>query len=498
MLRTSVTHPIQIAELSAGSGYGQIGITLCPGKIDSSSAGGAWSRDLQLDLDAIAAWGASTVVSLIEDHEFDLLHVRQLGVEVRERHMGWLHLPIVDVSIPQPDFDDSWKHKGEALRATIRNGFNVAIHCRGGLGRAGMIAGQVLVELGMEPERAIAEVRRVRPGAIETIQQENYVRGLKAVPEHQAGTSEEAIRDRAIGSMVGLAVGDALGTTLEFKPRDSFPPIDDIIGGGPFGLQPGEWTDDTAMSLALAESLAECGSLNETNLLERFYDWHQNGTYSCTGYCFDIGVTTSMALRRWKMTGMSHAGSTEPNTAGNGSLMRLAPVAVRYWRDRPALRDSAARQSLTTHGAAEAVDACVAYSEMLADAIEGAPLSVVLGNRAANYSGTIPQIVGGSWRGRARNTIRASGYVAHSMEASLWSVARTAEFRAAVLTAANLGEDADTTAAITGQLAGALYGFAAIPSAFVQRLAWKDRIVAVANNLFDAGLKGSKALSALV
>jgi ADP-ribosyl-[dinitrogen reductase] hydrolase len=168
--------------------------------------------------------------------------------------------------------------------------------------------------------------------------------------------------------------------------------------------------------------------------------------------------------------------------------MRLAPVAVRYWRDRGALKDVAARQSRTTHGAAEAVDACVAYAEMLADAIEGVPRSVVLRNMRPGCAGAIGPIAGGSWRGRARHTIKASGYVAHSVEASVWSIARTGDFRGSVLCAANLGEDADTTAAIAGQLAGALYGSSGIPKKFLDRLAWRDRIAAQAHVLFDTGL----------
>lgn len=483
--RTSQTDPIRIAELRADGVRGRIGVTFCPGKIDPHSAEGAWRRDPHADLDAIRQWGASAVVTLIEDHEFDLLKVRDLGREVTRRHIEWLHLPIPDVSVPRSDFEAGWKLAGEGLRARLRSGFDVVVHCRGGLGRAGTIAARLLIELGMEPAQAVDEVRRARKHAIETHEQKRYVLRQGCVPELQPDTSIEAIRDRALGAMLGLAVGDALGTTLEFSRRDSHEPLTGIVGGGPFRLKPGEWTDDTAMSLALAESLVACGRLDEADLLARFYDWYRNGTYSCTGTCFDIGVTTRQALDRWKATGAAHAGSTAPDTAGNGSLMRLAPIAVRYWRDRAALKDAAARQSRTTHGAAEAVDACVAYAEMLADAIAGAPRSVVLGNRDGGYAGAIAQIAKGSWQGRARNTIRASGYVAHSLEAALWSAGRTGDFRGAVLAAANLGEDADTTAAITGQLAGALYGASGIPEDFLCRLAWRDRITQAAAALFE-------------
>lgn len=240
------------------------------------------------------------------------------------------------------------------------------------------------------------------------------------------------------------------------------------------------------MAMALGDSLAAEADLDVGDLMRRFVDWHERGTYSCTGQCFDIGITTRQALARWKSSGDPMAGSTDPMSAGNGSLMRLAPVAIRHWRDRERLRDVAARQSRTTHAAADAVDACVAWADLLADAIEGQPRSAVLRDRSGGYAGRIAEIMAGSWRGRTRGQIRASGYVAHSLEAALWSVGASGDFSGAVLRAANLGEDADTTAAIAGQLAGALQGARAIPPTWRNRLAWSSRIKDLADRLFDA------------
>ncbi len=242
------------------------------------------------------------------------------------------------------------------------------------------------------------------------------------------------------------------------------------------------------MALALADSLTTNPDLDEKDLMRRFVDWHERGTYSCTGHCFDIGITTRQALARWKKTGDPFAGSTDPQTAGNGSLMRLAPVAIRHWNDRPRLRDAAARQSRTTHAAPEAVDACVAYADLLADAIAGAPRSAILAPRSGPWAGSVPVIMGGSWRGKPRHAIRASGYVAHSLEASLWATGRSGDFASAVLLAANLGEDADTTAAITGQLAGALHGASGIPEDWQSRVAWGPRIKGMAEALFNASM----------
>ena len=486
-MKTSQTHPIRIAELTPFAGAGKIGVTFCPGKHQRSGVSGQWARDLALDLDAIADWGAAAVVSLVTSEESRVYKVAAMGEKVADRHMVWHHLPIIDGSVPGERFEQEWIEVGERLRALVRSGANVLIHCRGGLGRAGTIAARLLVELGWEAEEAIRAVRAVRPGAIETRAQEMHVRAVQAVPEPLPSASVEARRDRAVGALLGLAVGDALGTTLEFSRRDSQPRVTDIVGGGLFRLEPGVWTDDTSMALALADSLFAAPALDETDLMTRFVQWHEAGEYSPVGRCFDIGAATRQALSRWRRTGDPVAGSTAPDTAGNGSLMRLAPVAVRHWQDRERLRDVAARQSRVTHAAPEAVDACVGFVDLLADAIAGLPRSEVLRERRMDLAPGVEAVLSGSWRGKQRNAIRSSVYVIHSLEAALWCVSRTSSFEEAVVLAANLGDDADTVAAITGQLAGGLYGAASIPAQWRERLEWNARIIRMAATLFETG-----------
>ena len=175
-MKTSVSHPLQIATIAPGvSGFGRVGVTFCPGKYDPHAMSGAWDRDLGADLDAIRDWGAAAIVTLIEPKELTLLKVERLGEEVVRRNMLWFHLPIVDVSIPDQRFEEKWDAAGEELRSILRNGSDVLVHCRGGLGRAGTIASRLLIELGMPPKTAIERVRAVRPGAIETRAQEEYV-----------------------------------------------------------------------------------------------------------------------------------------------------------------------------------------------------------------------------------------------------------------------------------------------------------------------------------
>jgi protein-tyrosine phosphatase len=178
-IRTSVNDPLRIGGVTAGSG--QIGITLCPGKKGQSVLGAPWERDLMTDLGVIQQWGASTLVTLIEDHEFELLGVPLLGEGVRSVGLEWLHLPITDGQPPDERFEEGWRIHGPAVRSRLLEGGKILVHCRGGLGRAGTVVSLLLVELGVAPRDAINRVRAVRPGAIETADQERYVLSCRAV-----------------------------------------------------------------------------------------------------------------------------------------------------------------------------------------------------------------------------------------------------------------------------------------------------------------------------
>ncbi len=482
--RTSESDPLRIAEVAAGPNQGRVGITLCPGKVDAAAMSGAWDRDLDLDMREIARWGASAVVTLITNREMELLRVERLGDAAAAHRMEWWHLPIEDVNPPGPDFEEAWQRRaGPALRDRLRLGFDVLVHCRGGLGRAGTVAARLLAELGVAPQEAIQRVRAARPGAIETSAQEAHAARRTPRPPIGPPRTRDSIEDRALGAFVGLAVGDALGTTLEFAARDSKPRLRDMCGGGPFDLRAGEWTDDTAMALALAESLVACDGFDAADLMDRFVGWWRNGDYSCTGHCFDIGVTTRHALGRYEMRDNPFAGSTDERTAGNGSLMRLSPVAVRYWNDAGRAAALAVDQSRTTHAARAAVDGCRVFVELLSEAIAGVPAATVLAPRTFDGSPEVAQIMAGSWRGKSRDRISSSGYVVHTLEAALWCAARTSSFEGAVLLAANLGDDADTVAAVTGQLAGSLYGLSGIPERWLSALAWRDRLHEIGSTL---------------
>ncbi|WP_252259930.1 ADP-ribosylglycohydrolase family protein [Erythrobacter aurantius] len=293
------------------------------------------------------------------------------------------------------------------------------------------------------------------------------------------------LKSRARGALIGLAVGDAVGTTLEFRPRDTYEPLTDMAGGGPFDLPAGTWTDDTAMALALAESLVEQKALDPDDLMRRFVSWWREGTYSPTGACFDIGIATRLALSRFEETGDALAGSSDPRSAGNGSLMRLAPIAIRGAAiDRETMRAEARLQSQTTHAAEACVDACEGWAVMLREVLRGASFEEGLAAAAQlDFKDPIGPVFAGVWRTKGRSQIESSGYVAHSLEAALWCNAQSEDFREIILLAANLGNDADTTAAIAGQLAGARLGLEKIPDAWLAKLAWRERLQVAADKL---------------
>ena len=306
--------------------------------------------------------------------------------------------------------------------------------------------------------------------------------------------SELATRDRFRGCLLGLAAGDALGTTLEFKRPGTFQPINDMTGGGPFRLRPGQWTDDTSMALCLAASLIERGEFDPMDQMLRYVRWRDEGYLSSTGSCFDIGNTIASALSRFSRDGEPFAGSSDSFSAGNGSLMRLAPVPMYFAGDAAEAINRSADSSRTTHGAEEAVDACRYFAGLLVGALNGVDKETLLSACYCPAEGLwerspmaekIARVAGGSFKHRGPPEIRGTGYVVESLEAVLWAFHKSQDFREGALLAANLGDDADTTAAIYGQIAGAHYGAEAIPAEWREVLTMATEITSMADSLYD-------------
>jgi len=274
--------------------------------------------------------------------------------------------------------------------------------------------------------------------------------------------------DQATGMLVGLAVGDALGTYLEFGlSREPDDYLRDYTEGGPFGLPAGSWTDDTSMALAMADALdLRNGEFDGDLIMRNWIDWYDNGAFSSTGECFDIGNTCATALDKYRAdSDINTSGVTSPNSAGNGALMRMAPVIIAAKDEAQAL-DWALRQTKLTHACEE----CQIFSEAFAKEL---------------------------WRGKAleeyehlrlpvetpREEVLSGGYVKESYQCAWWAIQNSDNFEDAVILAVNRGHDADTCGAICGQLAGRIYGYSAIPNRWLEGLFAESSIRQVARDL---------------
>lgn len=297
---------------------------------------------------------------------------------------------------------------------------------------------------------------------------------------------------RAMGALVGLAVGDALGAPVEFCSRGEFVPVTGMRSGGELGMRAGEWTDDTAMALCLADSLLACDGFDARDQLARYWRWFTEGYNSTRDSAFGVGRTVAAALNHYQRTGEVHAGPEDPMTAGNGSIMRLAPVVLFYHAEPAALTRFAAESSRTTHQAEEALDACQLLAHLMCKAIHGVAGKdeLFVDHPLPEHSVVAAILAGRSYLGKREEQIRGSGYVLESLEAALWCFETTDSFEDAVLKAVNLGDDADTTGAVCGQIAGAYYGLDAIPARWVETLMESERIVRTAEALVDRGSRG--------
>lgn len=297
-------------------------------------------------------------------------------------------------------------------------------------------------------------------------------------------TTEVVSRDNALGALVGLAVGDAVGTTLEFKSRDS-EHVSDMQGGGPFILNAGEWTDDTSMALCVAETYLAENRMNTDTLRKFLLRWYQTGENSSNGRCFDIGNTTRFALEQYLHVGPSWYGNTEKHTAGNAGLVRQAPVSIFRRKSLRAIYFESQAQSRATHGAVESIDACQFLGLILHHLINGHQKEEAFSPHIFPLCARVMIINAGEYKHKARHQIRSSGYVIDTLEAAMWAVWNTDNFRDAILLATNLADDADSVAATAGQLAGALYGYSEIPQDWKDKLVQHERIAALAGDLFD-------------
>jgi ADP-ribosyl-[dinitrogen reductase] hydrolase len=300
------------------------------------------------------------------------------------------------------------------------------------------------------------------------------------------------------GSLIGLAVGDALGAPVEFEPSGSFPPITGYRGGGSFNLKAGDWTDDTSLALCLAESLVEMRGFDPRDQVERYLRWWREGHLSCTGNCFDIGNTTKWSLQRFLDTGNPYSGPVDPGKASNGSLMRLAPVPLFYHSHPNEAVGNSGLSSKITHGALAAVDSCRYLGALIVGALAGESKERLLSQKYEPAKGIwkknpltpeVETIAMGSFRRFEPPEIKAGGTAVKTLEAALWAFNKTDTFEKGCLLAVNLGDDSDTVGAVYGQLAGAYYGVEGIKEEWIKCLSKHEVVDGMAKALFEASPK---------
>jgi len=293
--------------------------------------------------------------------------------------------------------------------------------------------------------------------------------------------------DRCKGALLGLACGDAVGTTAEFQERGSFVPVTDMWGGGHFNLEPGQWTDDTSMALCMAASLIEKKEVDLFDQMIKYVNWWNHGYMSSTGECFDIGMTTARSLNHFLLTDDPRAGVDDERQSGNGGLMRQAPIVIWNFYDWVAAMNDSVQVTMTTHGSRLCLFAARLWADILWRALQGVPKEELLTSTVPYEHEALSWIANTDYTKLDRDKIRGTGYVVDSMKAALWCFANSDSYRMAVLMATNLGDDADTTAAIVGQLAGAHYGKQGIPEQWLKNISMGMEIEQMAADLYFGG-----------
>jgi ADP-ribosyl-[dinitrogen reductase] hydrolase len=424
----------------------------------------------------------------------DLTEPGELSSYEPELPPGILYLrrPIPDHGLPE----ERSQMAGilESLRHALASPHSVYLHCRAGIGRTGMVAGCFLADSGLGGEGALEELNRLWqqsarsaqwPSVPETGEQVEYVRRWTPSPgaaetdpllEPSTLAAARGLRERFLGALLGLALGDAIAAATQFKRPGRFAPVGDLIGGGPFDLPRGAWSDDTAMALCLAESLLERGGFDARDQVGRYLRWQQEGYLSATGQCVGItaGTARALALAQWRRQVFS--GSHDPEVLDPETLPRVTPVVMYFFADAGQGEEHAAQAARTTCQAPAVLTACRSLARGLHAALAGR-------SRAEIVASATPAP-------RAARTASAAGAATApgALGAALEALARTGNFRDALLTAANLGGNSDVVASVTGALAGAHYTASAIPALWRNSLMKQGLIESFADRLLAHAL----------
>jgi ADP-ribosylglycohydrolase/protein-tyrosine phosphatase len=524
-MKNSQNSPLQIAEVHLEKNEGRIGLTLCPGKKDSSRN---WDRDLKEDLRVIRQWGATTVVTLIEDHEFKMLGIENFGQEISAHGLDWIHLPIRDVDVPDQLFEDAWALSGKILHERLDAGDRVLIHCRGGLGRTGLVAGRILIERGCNPALAIQRVRAVRPHAIETPPQEQYVLRMTST-----SIDSNDWQARVTASLLAGALGDAAGYLVEFSSleaiREKYGSKGLILAG--LCDSPLNVSDDTQMTMFTLEGIiaamastmrrhADGVSFDaiEHCIRKAYLDWY--GTQIPTDRT-PVGKLAENPLVQHRrapgntcMAALKSGGSSWSalpshrlnDSKGCGTVMRTAPVGwFSHWSVEEAF-EIGIRASAITHNhptgyiAGGAMSAIVRAVVGGAELIEAARLAAKLAEKWQGHEETVNAIAKALELVNSRDVATPEtieklglGWVAEeALAIGLYAAIKGDSLEECLEIAINHSGDSDSTGSIAGQLRGAKDGLRGIPYNLIRRI---DAFMPMLE-LIDQGAKIAKEMNA--
>jgi ADP-ribosyl-[dinitrogen reductase] hydrolase len=499
--KTSRSHPLRVDNLAIEGLRGVIGLTFCPGKRQRGALSGDWDRDLAADLETIKSSGAKALVTLMENDELTAVQVpvTELGAKAASFGLEWHHLPIRDVDVPDERFEDLWTYSGVRLRNLLVKGEKIVIHCLGGLGRTGTVAGRLLVEFGVPPNDSIRAVRAARIGTIETRKQEEYVKNCKPLASARTSRSCE---ERALAVLLGGAIGDAFGYAVEF---DSISKIRKRFGSS--GITEPIFhdrklivSDDTQMTLFTLEGLLRCLASDAFSVQScvdsirlAYLDWLGTQQGSGKGKAWLAAQHVMRARRAPGNTCMSALGAggrgsiSHPinDSKGCGGVMRVAPIGLVSKKLEPEQTfQLAAEAAACTHGhpsgylSSGAMAAMVRFLVEVADLRGATDQSLAILRRYDRHEETEDSVkkavaLAGQPCGDRAATVETlgGGWVGEEALAIGLYAALTAEsFVEAVRIAANHSGDSDSTASIAGQLWGAMRGLEDIPHVWVSAL----------------------------